>query len=215
MITKTANISYLESTVDATAGSLGVKPATWQEFKDKLAALKEHNLSTYMHSLRVGIYSYGISKLENQSDLKFPLFAGCGHDIGKCEIDNTVLDTKVMTTEQFEDIKRHTTEGFELLKDSFLYSGYVAGLHHKYQANDYGIDLDVDSPIALNPKARKKIILMAKQVMIADFFDALTTRNNDKGLIKDRDDKSEIRTILKKYFPGSAKRIDWLILNKI
>lgn len=216
MPVKTFDIQYIESRVNAIAAGLGINPTKWLEFITKLADLKHHNKFMYTHSLRVGIYAHGIACLEKQTDLRFPLFAGCGHDIGKCEIENTILNAKNgLTTKQFEDIKRHTLEGFKALKDTFLYTSYIAGLHHKYQANAYGIDLDADSPIKLNPKARAKVVAMAKQVMIADFFDALTTRDNDKGLVKDRENPQEVRNILHEYFPEADARINWLLANRI
>ena len=180
-----------------------------------ISELKVHNESMYTHSLRVGLYALGIASSENQSDLSFPLFAGCGHDIGKCEIDNALLDSKNMQRHEFEQIKTHAIEGYAKLKDSFLFTALIAGLHHKYKTDGYGIDLEENLLFGLDDKAKTSVKAMAKLIMIADFFDALTTRDNNKGFIADPQDPRLQREVMTNYFPDSKSRIEWLVAHKI
>jgi HD-GYP domain-containing protein (c-di-GMP phosphodiesterase class II) len=215
MLATTYDIEFLETRVNGRSAEVGIKPEIWALFREVLDGLKDHNEFMYTHSLRVGIYASGIAEFEGQTNLKFPLFAGCGHDIGKCEVENAFLDSKNLQPHEFEQIKKHSIEGFEKLKDSFLFTGLIAGLHHKYKDGGYGIDLDVDPPYKLDEEAKATVKAMAQLVMIADFFDALTTRNNDKGFIKDPNDKTEQRTVMLKYFPESERRISWLIEHRI
>ena len=211
----TFDVEYLEQQVDALAAAVHIKPETWEKFMNIIAELKSHNQFMYAHSLRVGIYAHGIAAAEGQKVLKFPLFAGCGHDIGKCDIANTLLNSKDLQPHEFEQIKRHTTEGFERLKDSFLFTGLIAGLHHKYKDGGYGIDLEADAPIPLGPNVRKAVEDMSKLVMIADFFDALTTRDDNKGYIDDPSNPDQQREVMLRFFPGDESRIDWLISHRI
>lgn len=203
----------LEAAVDNLATEVGIAPERWQQFRVHLTELKQHNAFMYDHSLRVGIYALGLARMEGQTDLRFPLFAGCGHDIGKCEIDNGLLDSKNLTPEQFEHIKAHSMEGYVKFKDSFLFTGLVAGLHHKFKPGGYGIDLETDVTTTLAPETKQKVEAMAKLVMIADFFDALTTRNNNKGLIDDPSDPEQQLAVMTEFFPDQPERVKWLIDN--
>lgn len=208
-------IQQLEDHVASLVVSSGIRMPVWLRFAGVLADLKAHNPGMYMHSLRVGIYAHGLAAFEDQTDLKFPLFAGCGHDVGKCTVSNECLNTTQMTAEQFEEIKQHAVQGYDILHDSFLYTSFVAGLHHTFQKNAYGIDLDDVAPTGLRPEQRAYILETAQLVAIADFFDALTTRKNDKGLIKNIRDPQEQRAAMLEHFPESPSKIDWLINNRI
>ena len=78
---KESKIKQLETEVNHLAEQTGIHPRAWQRFLRELTILKQHNQSMYAHSLRVGLYTYGLAQAEDTADLKFPLFAGCGHDI--------------------------------------------------------------------------------------------------------------------------------------
>jgi len=212
---RTFDVAHLEDQADQLAKEVGIKTEMWQRFMRVLNELKQHNEFMYAHSLRVGIYTCGLANHERQTNLKFPLFAGCGHDVGKCEIANALLDSKNLQPEEFEQIKRHTTEGYARLKDSFLFTGFIAGLHHKYKPDGYGIDLDTDTPFDLKDTSKQTIIAMAQLVMLVDFFDALTTRDNNKGFIENPHDPDQQRLVMSRFFPDQLSRIEWLIAQRI
>ncbi len=210
-----SQIRALERHVSSLARTEKIRPVVWHIFMELLAELKDHNPEMYAHSLRVGIYAHGLAANEGENDLKFPLYAGCGHDIGKCEVQNAYLDSKNMTPAEFEHIKEHATRGYERLKDKFLYTSFVAGLHHSFQDHGYGIDLKEVAPKSMPADQIKRIEAMARLVAIADFFDALTTRNNNKGYIDDPSDPDQQRTVMTAHFPDQETRISWLILHRI
>jgi response regulator RpfG family c-di-GMP phosphodiesterase len=141
--------------------------------------------------------------------------AGCGHDIGKCEVANLLLDSKDLQPAEFEEIKQHAVQGYARLKDDFLFTSLVAGLHHKYRADGYGIDLEEAAPTALSVATKASIAAMAQLVMMADFFDALTTRENNKGLIQDPHDPVQQLAVMSQHFPRNPGRVDWLIENSL
>lgn len=216
MITRpTFDLQYLESEVRQRAEAQAIKPQIWAQFMIELATLKDHNDFMYTHSLRVGIYAYGIAVQEGSTNQKLALFGGCGHDIGKCEVSNLLLDSKNLTAVEFELIKKHSSEGYERFKDSFLFTGYIAGLHHKYKVGGYGIDLDTEPPYPLSDESKAAIKATAQLVMICDFFDALTTRDNDKGFITNPDDPTEQTEVMTKHFPHESARIAWLVEHRI
>ncbi len=209
------NAAYLEALADQRAQVAGIDRAVWAKFRATIAELKSHNEFMYAHSLRVGLYCSGLAAFEDQLDLRFPLFAGCGHDVGKCEVPNLLLDSQNLQPAEFEIIKHHAQDGFNRLKDEFLFTAFIAGLHHKYRLGGYGIELDDIASPQLNEVSKQLVIAMAKLVMIADFFDALTTRNNNKGLISNPEDPKEQFKVMTEHFPNSPERIRWLIANRI
>lgn len=197
----------LREWAESCANTAGVRPKDWARFVSALMALQDHNLFHFKHSMRVGIYAYLLAEHEEQSDLKFPLFAGCGHDIGKCDIGNDVLDHPDFGPEEYKKIKEHPRAGFVALSDdNFLYTACIAGLHHAFQPNGYGISL-TDLPDWMSDDAREQIYEMAHFIMLVDFFDALTTRGtrgggDPKGIMLDR-------------FGDQRERVDWLFAHQM
>lgn len=170
----------LQMVTSRIAAKFGIDRTIWRAFTAKIQALQEHNATHYAHSLRVGIYCTALAVLEKQQDLHYPLFAGCGHDIGKCNISNDVLDAQNFGEAEFEAIKAHPQQGFQYLIDDFPYTAFVAGLHHAFQPHPYGLDpvvFDQDAPFHLTEEARTKILNMVHLVEVCDFYDAITTRN--------------------------------------
>lgn len=196
----TVSLEYL---ANGCALAAGIRPDQWVRFTRTLWALHEHNAVHYYHSLRVGLYAYKIAAIEGQRDLKYPLFAGFGHDIGKCGILNEVLNNPDFGPEDYEVIKAHPRLGFEQLKDSFLFTSFIAGLHHKFQPEGYGIELERDAPFKLSERATETVLKMTHLVMICDFFDALTTRADKFG-------GREVSEIMYERFPDQKERVDKL-----
>lgn len=216
---KTLEVStsdQLEQRVIQQAAEAGINPQVWDKFMSRLAPLRRHNERMYQHSLRVGLYAHGLARMEGLRDVKLPLFGGCGHDMGKCSVPNSILDAKSLPEDspEFTVIRTHTYRGFELLKDEFPFTAIIAGLHHSYQEHAYGIDIDL-SPIPLSKASKGTLEQAARLVAIGDFYDAITTRKNDKGLISDASDSTELAKVLAKFFPTSSMRIDWLLANTI
>jgi putative nucleotidyltransferase with HDIG domain len=140
-----------------------------------IAPLRDHNEAMYCHSLRVGVYAYEIA-VDVGEDPKFAIHGGCAHDVGKCAVSNDVISSKNWTAHEREAMSVHPVEGFKMLKDSHLFSSFIAGLHHTFQDSPYGIDPETDIPEFLSDTSKTKIVSMARLVATADVFDALLTR---------------------------------------
>lgn len=131
-----------------------------------LQLLKEKDLYTYHHCLRVCDYSCLIGKNMNLpiSQLKKLRKASLLHDIGKLLIPTIILNKKEpLTDEEYNIIKKHTV--------------YAKRLLYKY---DHDIVFDIICHHErLNgsgyPYRTKKIPLNAQIIAIADSFDAMTT----------------------------------------
>ncbi len=92
------------------------------------------------------------------------------HDIGKIGIrDDILLKPGRLNTEEFEIMKRHTTIGHEILKDSpskFLQMGAVIALSHHEKFNGTGYPQGLKG---------EEIPLPARIVAVADVYDALVS----------------------------------------
>lgn len=205
----------LEQEVATLVHALDIDSATWSRFQEHMKVLKAHNPLMYAHSLRVGIYAARIAAAEGRAYARLALFGGCGHDLGKCDIPNRLLNADGITPSEFEQIKEHAQLGFESLKDDFLFTGLVAGLHHSYQDNGYGIDLDTATTTELSPGAKAYVQDATKLVALCDFYDAVMTRDNSKGWLKDPNSLGEKHELLITHFPHEEDRVGWLLQNTL
>lgn len=92
---------------------------------------------TFAHSLNVSIISLiiGISLMYDKSKLIELGIGALLHDIGKTKIDKKILNKReVLTQEEFQEIKKHPENGFNILrkhKEISLLSSHVAYQHHE------------------------------------------------------------------------------------
>lgn len=193
---------FLIDATTAAADRIGIEPERWSAFMEIIDPLRTHAESMYEHSLRVGLYSCGLAIAQGM-DTKFALFGGCGHDVGKCFVPHEVLYSKEFGPREREAVNVHCEAGFAMLAPTNLYAAFIAGLHHQFQENPYGIDLDEVSPYPLSSDAKDSINAMGQLVATADFFDAYTTRNGQKS-----DD--EVWAAMQRFSPA---RVDWLLEN--
>lgn len=126
---------------------------------------------TGLHILRVCEYSKILSSglsLDPLMVQKVERYASL-HDIGKVCISDTILKKKgELIKEEFEEMKKHTIYGYELLKLSKAHpvAQNIALYHHeKYDGGGYPYGLKSNN-----------IPVEAKIVAVADVYDALTTR---------------------------------------
>ncbi len=144
-----------------------------QETLMRLAKAGEYrDEETGNHIIRMARYSRLIAEALNLTEQECQMIemAAPMHDIGKIGISDTILLKPGKHTEnEFEQMKKHTVIGYEILKDSpseFLQMGAVIALghHEKYDGSGYPKGL-----------SGQDIPLQARIVAIADVFDALTT----------------------------------------
>jgi len=132
--------------------------------------IAERDLDTNAHNYRVTYYALrfgealGLSH-ENIRDLIMGAFL---HDVGKIGIrDLVLLKPGKLTTDEFEIMKTHVSQGVKILNKSSWLSGAldVVEFHHeKYDGSGY-----------LRGLKAKEIPLNARIFAIVDVFDALTS----------------------------------------
>ena len=130
------------------------------------------NKDTYTqgHSTRVAAYVREMAKrmgLDEQTQLHL-YYAGLMHDIGKLTIADEVLNkTSRLSSEEWNLIQQHTTNGAALLKNFTilpLINDAVLYHHERYDGNGY-----------INRLKGENIPLIARVVCIADSYDAMAT----------------------------------------
>ncbi len=104
------------------------------------------------------------------------------HDVGKLSVPDSILNKPgKLTDEEFEEMKLHTTVGYELLKNTeseFINLAAIVAHEHHEKWNGRGYPLG---------KAGTDIHIYARIVAIADVFDALLSdRPYKKGWSPDR-----------------------------
>jgi hypothetical protein len=191
----------------------GISESAWGQFLGVIAPLAEHNAETYAHSLRVGLYAWGLARLEGLNS-RLALHGGCAHDMGKCLVPNSVLRTHSFTDSDRILLRNHPSDGQRLLAPTNLFSSFVAGLHHQFQPDPYGVDLNNVALFELPDNVRSEIYTISELVATCDFYDALTTRDNTRSFVSDPTDPAQLVAAIDDYFPTQG-RAQWLVDNDL
>jgi putative nucleotidyltransferase with HDIG domain len=133
-----------------------------------LLTLRTKDDYTYQHSVQVGILSYYISKWLGQSE-KDALIAGKAgylHDVGKSQINITILNKPARLTEQeYAEMKKHTLYGYQIISKSMNQSDLaMAALQHHERLDGLGYPLGIQAD---------KMHPLAKIVAVADIYSAM------------------------------------------
>lgn len=174
---RSGTIKQLERRVAEIRTSGAVTEAEGAEALLELAAaLAQHDRFTRGHGERVRAYSamigaeLGLDKLE-QSKLQW---AGLIHDVGKLAVPAEILNKAgALTSEEFDVIKTHPTEGMTLVQPLAGWLGewsLAVGEHHeRWDGKGYPTGLAGD-----------QISLAGRIVAVADVFDVITAARSYK-----------------------------------
>jgi putative nucleotidyltransferase with HDIG domain len=136
-----------------------------------LSRVRLHDDDTFEHSINVGVLSIYVSILLGFSDQElFEMGAGAIlHDVGKTKIPTRILKKpEKLTPEEFEEMKKHTQYGFEIIMETGgipSKSAYIAKYHHERNSGRGYPEGLIESEIKRE----------AKIVAIADVYDALAS----------------------------------------
>jgi putative two-component system response regulator len=156
------------------------------------------DLSTGNHVRRVSEYAAMLADgcgLDHFSVSLIRTYASL-HDVGKIGLPDHILKkTGKLTTEEFEEMKRHTTFGYELLKQAGVseVAQNIALCHHErwdgqgYPQRLTGNDIPVE----------------ARVVALADVYDALTTKRSYKEAMPLAEARERILFLSGRHFDPS------------
>ena len=133
--------------------------------------LEEKDDYTFNHSLNVSMLTTMLGKWlgYSQKKIKQLTIAGLFHDIGKLKIDENIINKPGKLTDiEFEEIKKHTIYGYNILKETVGISKNVslAVLQHHEREDGSGY------PLGLK---KNEIHEYAKIIAICDTYDAMTS----------------------------------------
>ncbi|MFF2910128.1 HD-GYP domain-containing protein [Paenibacillus sp. NPDC057934] len=135
-----------------------------------LLLLDREDEYTYNHSLQVGMLSYYIATWLGYSKQECYEISRAGYliDIGKCRISPDLLNKPgKLTLEEFEEVKRHTTYGYEIIRNSMddPTAALVALQHHEREdGSGYPANL-----------TKSEIHPYAQIAAVADVYSAMTS----------------------------------------
>lgn len=137
-----------------------------------LTRIKQKDRYTAQHCVNVAILCMGLAvglDWEAQRIKELGL-AGLLHDLGKIQVNPKILQKPGrLTPEEYEEVKKHTVYGHDMLIEDGLVSTSIAEavLHHHERPDGKGY------PLGLTPKRTNP---MAKIIGVVDAYDAITSR---------------------------------------
>lgn len=143
---------------------------------DMLHNMRSYDDLTYVHSMSVSLICniFGRWLGFSDEDIRILTLAGLLHDIGKIAIPESIIKKPTkLTNEEYKEIKKHTVEGYKILKNLPIDSRIKdAALMHHERCDGTGYPLSINS---------EKISEFAKIVAIADVYDAMTAARVYRG----------------------------------
>lgn len=203
----------LEEQLEEAFSELAISDNNKISITSYLTILKEKDLPTYEHCIRVGLLGGKIAKHLNL-DPKAMFFAGALHDIGKILIEPEVLKkTSGFDEEDARKMQKHPEYSYSLLHGVHEFSAEIAVRHHMYQENSYPAELPAPK-IPFSDKTKALIEAYARLLAILDSYDAITTRHNDR-FGTEKLAKRRIKEILLQKNPDKNELILELYSQKI
>jgi len=147
-----------------------------------LQILKKRDRKTYEHSVRVGVLASKIALYAAQPGVsaRMLLWAGLLHDIGKTLVHPSVLTkTSNFTPEDHAAMEPHVQYGWDMLNNIHDWTAHVVIRHHQFGPKPYPAELP---PLPEYLQAKESMIQTAARLLaMADYYDALMHRDNDKN----------------------------------
>lgn len=204
----------LEEELEGEFVQLEIEPNNQESIRIKLALLKEKDKNTYEHSMRVGLLATRIAR-HMHLDPKAFFYAGTLHDIGKLLIDpETLKKTEGFNEKDMQQMRKHPFYTRQMLRGIHEYSAEMALRHHRHQKNGYPKRLP-KSPVPFSGNTRLMIDYHSRILSLADFYDAITTRVNDKFGEKRKLTSDEARSLMLLHNPDQRYLIKDLYDNGI
>lgn len=167
---------FEEETLLDKSASLVNPTATSIEVFDMIHNMRQIDDSTYAHCINVSLICRIMAKWLkfSEEDTNILTLGGLLHDIGKLSIPDSIINKKgKLTSEEFEVMKQHTTNGYEVLLNKGLDQRIVnCALMHHERCDGSGYPKGLQG---------SEIDDFAKIVAIADVYEAMTAARVYRG----------------------------------
>jgi putative nucleotidyltransferase with HDIG domain len=181
----------------------GISDVSQERIFDYLKVLNDKHPDTAQHSMRVGLLAGTIARIEAIPGItpKMLIWAGCLHDVGKVVVDlETLNKVEKFTKKDMKKMEPHVIMGWQMLDKLHDYTAAIVVRHHQFGPKPYPAKLP-ELPSWLEPK-KDLINKAARTLALADYYDALMTRKNDKNAKPVKGKKAAV----KKELTGEEKR---------
>lgn len=165
------------------------------KYPQLLAQLKEKDLDTYNHSIRVGKIARKFGLFINKYNENLYLGAML-HDVGKIKIDSNILKkNNKLTKDEYREIQMHVIYGTDILqKNRFPKQIIDIALYHHERVDGTGYFNYINIPYE------------ARIVAIIDSYDAMVERDLYKDTISIPKALDEILKYSDKQFDGALAK---------
>jgi HD-GYP domain-containing protein (c-di-GMP phosphodiesterase class II) len=207
-------MTVLEDALENKFAELDISAENKDSIQAYLSLLRHKDIDTYLHSIRVGLLGVDMAKYLNL-DPKAMFYSGTLHDVGKLLSETNILRKKEGFDEKdMSKMRKHPLDSYDLLKGIHAFSAEIALRHHKYQENGYPQILP-ESNLKLTDDKLQMIETYAKLLSIADFYDAATTRINNKTDEIKKLSRCEVKNLILKTHLDQSELIEQLYQNNI
>ncbi|MFA5856375.1 MAG: HD domain-containing protein [Candidatus Pacearchaeota archaeon] len=177
-----------------------------------LNLIKYRDIETYEHSIRVGLKGEEVAEFTHIIEPKGLFYPGLLHDVGKALTNPKSLKKKIgFDDKDKKELKKHPIDGYRILRGVHDFSARVLLYHHWFQ--EHGYPEHIPHPDVDWSKGSEAMIMISARILsVIDFYDAATTRKNDKfvsGVIE-TPDKDKIKEAILKHNPDQEYLINQL-----
>jgi putative nucleotidyltransferase with HDIG domain len=171
-----------DEVLDEAMTAEGITPGNQDDIRAYLKILKNRDEATYEHSVRVGVLASKIAIYAAKEGVsaRMMLWAGLLHDIGKSLVPPGVLTKKeAFTQEDYAAMEPHVKYGWDMLSNVHDYTAHILVRHHQFGPHPYP---EVLPPLPEHLRDSEAMINTAARLLaLADYYDALMHRDNEKN----------------------------------
>jgi HD-GYP domain-containing protein (c-di-GMP phosphodiesterase class II) len=180
-----------------------------------LNRLLQKDKATHDHSIRVGLIAPNVAKYLDLN-VTPSFYTGIFHDVGKLLIPAELLrKTENFTEKDYETMKQHAIFSYQILKKKFSFSADIVVRHHKYRKGEGYPEILPKYKHPYSEATRSLIERYAVILSLVDFYDAATTRINDKHGEKRYLSNVEVKNLMIEKHPDYSSLIYDLYANGI
>lgn len=199
--------NLMGQTIDSVQGMIEVIMDNPSAFY-AIMKLNNYDYYTFTHSVNVATMSIGLglaAGVKDANDLADLALGAILHDIGKSQIDHSLINKPgMLTEEEYQSVTSHVMKGYEMLRwnSSISVQAMIPLLQHHEKVGGGGYP---------NGLSGDRIHLFGKIVAVIDVYDALTTERAYRKALKPFDALSIISKALNDY----DKRLFTMLVSMI